>query len=718
MAKNWAIAIGINQYHFLQPLACAQADAEALRGLLVSNGGFRQQQSLLMSDSSPPIGDRPTFPTKDNILLLLEDLAAACWRSQDRVWFFFSGYGIHHNGKDYLMPVDGKPEFVEETGIEIATIMHTLHSVNVNALILLDINRAFTTQGLDTFVGQEIIELAQELQVPLILSCQPEQFSYESTELGHGFFTAALLEALSSDHGKTLGELEAYLSVRTPELCQYYWRPTQNPVTVITSSKQVILGNSELENDMDAAAIVVSEEIFAQAIASPSLEENVPSNYSQFHPPAHSQINSNSYPTNNSSNYSQLIKNSATTSFGKQSHVHSGIQEPIQRSLPPSLPPAKSKVEISQPISGIPKIHTASQETNTGLPFWMQVLLWGGSMTLLIGMTIILIFRHHADSKVEQTYSVPSNPNPDESSFVQTLPDAPANQTAPQTPATQTQAPSATPTTPAAKPTPTATVNPSPATLPSVNPAAINSPTDLPTDLPADAPTVGETTATATATPTPTPTTTSTPTVPVVLEPSETQSRKQALSELNKLSLSPNQASELVLAIAAARKIKPNEPRYGEAQVNIQMWNSMIFELANQRAKKRQYSSAIAAAQLISDSEALHPQAKIAINQWRQQAKQYLSNKTLIQAATGLIKPGQASTYNRAIEVAKKVSKGEPGFDIAQKSIDTWSKEIFKLAKNRAAKGERKAAIATATLVPEGTSAYDAAQKAIQRWKN
>jgi hypothetical protein len=710
MAKNWAIAIGINEYQFLQPLACAQADAEALRGLLVADGGFKQQQSLLMSDTSPPIGDRVTSPTKENILLLLEDLAVACWRPQDRVWFFFSGYGIHHNGKDYLMPVDGNPEQVEETGIEVAVIMHTLHSANVNALMLLDINRAFTTQGLDTFVGQEIIELAQELQVPLILSCQPEQFSYESTELGYGFFAAALLEALSSDRGKTLGELEAYLSVRTPELCHYYWRPTQNPVTVITSNQQVILGNSEFENDMDAAAIVVSEEIFASArfpeevtstIAEPSKEENV-SNHNYSH------INLNSNLQTNSSNYSQLINNSATTSFGRQGYVepdvnlgvnpgvNSGIVEkPNQRSLLPSLPPAKAKVEISQPISGIPKINTTSQETNTGLPFWMQVLLWGGSMTLLLGMIIILIFRHNADSRVEQTYSVPQSSNPDESSFVQTIPNTPPNPIAPETPATQPLVKQVTPIT-----TPKATLTPTPTpTQTIVNPASANSPSPNPTSI-------NSSVVTPTATPTAS-----------VQETSDTQSRKQALSELDKLSLSPNQASDLKFAIASARKIKPSEQRYGEAQVNIQVWNSMIYELANQRAKKRQYSSAIAAAQLINESEALHPKAKTAINQWRQQAKQYLSNKTLIEAASGLIQPGQASTYNRAIEVAQKVAKSEPGSDIARKSIDKWSKEILKIARNRAAKGEKKAAISTATLVPEGTPAYEAAQKAIQRWK-
>ncbi len=195
MVNYWAITIGINQYHLFQPLGCAQADAEALKDFLVTEAGFTPQRSLLMTDTSPPIADRSTYPTKENILLLLEDLAAQSWQPQDCVWLFFSGYGINYKGQDYLMPVEGNPDLVEETGIELRSLMQSLQMTGLNALLILDINRAFGTQA-DAPVGQETIDLAQELQLATILSCQPEQFSHESRELGHGFFTAALLEAL------------------------------------------------------------------------------------------------------------------------------------------------------------------------------------------------------------------------------------------------------------------------------------------------------------------------------------------------------------------------------------------------------------------------------------------------------------------------------------------------------------------------------------------
>jgi hypothetical protein len=183
------------------------------------------------------------------------------------------------------------------------------------------------------------------------------------------------------------------------------------------------------------------------------------------------------------------------------------------------------------------------------------------------------------------------------------------------------------------------------------------------------------------------------------------------------MSLRQTQASDLRMAILTARKIKAGEPLYDQARENIKIWSQMILDLAEGRAKQKQYANAIAAAQLITKNEPVYPKAQAAINQWRLEAKQYVSNTTVLDAANGLIQHGQASTYNRAIEVAKKVSPGQPGFDEAQKSMNKWSEIILSLAKRRAARGEFKAAIETALLVPEVTAPYEEAQEAIQKWQ-
>jgi len=590
MANNWAIAIGINQYHFFQPLGCAQADAEALKDFLVTEGGFLPQKCILLTDSSSPLGDRPTIPTKENILLLLEDLAAACWQPQDRLWFFFSGYGVNYNGQDYLMPVEGSPDHVEETGIELRRVMEILQVSALNALVLLDINRAFGTQA-SKLVGQETIELAQVLKVPTILSCQPEQFSHESSDLGHGFFMAALLEALRSGNGSTLADLEKYLSIRTPELCQHHWRPTQNPVTV-AFREQVILPQSDVKTDWEDISLLSLEEILPPAIADPPVQSS------------------------HTGRLGAVGKDEGATS------------------LSPSSSPPLPHTPHSTPFTANNFQHKGTENS----PYWQMFLLWGATTMLLLCLISVVLFGNKAGLRVRE---IPASPKTTTSDIKHVLP----------------------------------------LSLAKLAPLQNRQSTS---DLRAS---------------------------------SEAPQQNQALLDLERMSLKRTQAGDLSLAIATARRVKPGEPSYKQAQEDINIWSRMIFDLAQVRVKQGQYANAIAAAQLIHQDEPLYPKAQAAINQWQLETKKYMSNETLLDAANALIQPGQAFTYNRAIIVAKKVPPDEPGFDDAQRLINQWSQNILDVSTRRAAQGEFKAAIETAALVPQGTDAYKKAQEAIQKWQ-
>ncbi|WP_375510126.1 caspase domain-containing protein [uncultured Nostoc sp.] len=624
MANYWAIAIGINQYQLFQPLSYAQADAEALEDFLVTEAGFLPKHCLLMTDTSPPIGDRSTYPTKENILLLLEDLAATSWQPEDYLWLFFSGYGVNYKGKDYLMPAEGNPELVQETGIELRSLMQSLQLTDLNVLLLLDINRAFGTQA-DAPVGEETIELAQELQLATILSCQPEQFSHESSELGHGFFTAALLEALRSGNGSNLADLETYLSLLMPKLCHHHWRPVQNPATIIPSRPQVILPKLAMESDFQSEPVIYPEESFAVALAAPPLDD---------YPKTSADRGRWGEATVNSSQ--QVKAHKVEKSKGEQVHESATglVSQPIAETslgVNPSgrFIPNSSKGYVSRLPSNQPSI-----------PLWKQFILWGGGSLLVAGLIAVVFLRNQETFKIKQISSTSPNAAASDRQVVQSLPND-------RTP---------------------------PVRLKNQSSAQITS-------------------------------------------SSESKNRNQAVLDLAKMSLRQTQASDLGMAIATARKIQPGEPLYDQAQENIKIWSQMILDLAEGRVKQRQYASAIAAARLITKDEAPYAKAQAAINLWRLEGKQYVSNKTLLDAANALIKSEQASTYNRAIEVANKVPAGQPGFDTAQKSINNWSEKILDLAKRRAAEGERNAAIATAALVPEETAAYEDAQDAIQKWQ-
>lgn len=609
MVNYWAIAIGINQYQLFQPLSCAQADAEAIKDFLVSQAGFLPEKCLLMTDTSPPIGDQSSYPTKENILSLLEELAATFWQPQDHVWLFFSGYGVNHKEQDYLMPVGGNPEQVPETGIEVRSLMHSLQITGINALLIFDINRAFGTQA-DAPVGQEIIQLAQELQLGAIISCQPEEFSHESTELGHGFFTAALLEALASGKGYNFSDLAAYLDYLTPKLCQYHWRPVQTPVTVIPTPEPDILPILTLDDDSET--IIFPEESFAVTVTVPPLE----------------------------------APDSTTTDpvwWAENSSAPTTLNPIIPQNTPSNED--KSGVEDNETLASSPESNSSSRfiptittensypQPPSATPIWQQFLIWGGGTMVIVGLMMTFLLRNHESFRFK-TFPKPISNNG----------------------STQAQFPQIFPT----------------------NQNSSNAQINLNQNF---------------------------------------NQRQRAVLELQKMSLIPTQPNHLQIAIAKAQRIPRQAPQYNTAQENILIWCQIILELAQIQAKQKKYENAINIAKLITPKEPLYPQSQNLIQKWQLETKQYVSNQTLLDAAKALIIPEQASTYNRAIEVAKKIQKGQPGFEIAQVSINQWSEKILDLAKSRAAEGDFQTAIATAALVPEVTIAYEDAQDAIQKWQ-
>ena len=233
MARNWAIVIGINQYRFLQPLKYAKRDAEAMNGFLIEEVKF--DRIFLFTDDSPEIGDKPTEPFRANLLRVLRQIFAEPFmKDGDNFWFFFSGHGIPHNGQDYLMPMDGDPEDIENTGISTNTITNYLRNCGAdNAVMILDACRSGGKKSGEGIGKRTEIE-ARQTGVISLFSCSPDQYSYELEAFGHGAFTYALLEALGI-RGKcaTVERLNQYLEYRVPELVnQHFQRVRQTPYTI------------------------------------------------------------------------------------------------------------------------------------------------------------------------------------------------------------------------------------------------------------------------------------------------------------------------------------------------------------------------------------------------------------------------------------------------------------------------------------------------------
>jgi hypothetical protein len=192
----------------------------------------------------------------------------------------------------------------------------------------------------------------------------------------------------------------------------------------------------------------------------------------------------------------------------------------------------------------------------------------------------------------------------------------------------------------------------------------------------------------------------------------------QADLEQAKRLIQPNQASLFSKAIIQARKVRPGDPLYQQAQQDISRWSGVILDLAEGRAAQKSFGEAIATAQQIpNDDLSIYTKAQQTVAQWKMLAKQQQQNQAIIQQAKTQIQSNQASSYRRAIITLSKVSPGQPGYAEAQQLKERWSRTIYLIAQSRASQGNFDNAIQTAALVPADTSSSDAAQKAIAKWK-
>ena len=235
MGKNWGIAIGINHYENLPELKYAQRDAGVMRNYFLKEAEFEKvyyfsDNSLPITDAGKPFSSQPTYATLKRFLRVRFNQPFL--ESGDNLWFFFSGHGLRHADRDYLMPSDADPhpDGIEDTAIPINYITERLRRCGAdNVVLLLDACRnEQRSKGLG--IGEE-----KQQGVITIASCSPDERSYEIKQLQQGSFTYALLESLRIEgegNCATVERLYQRLSYRVTEINKRYKIPRQTPYAI------------------------------------------------------------------------------------------------------------------------------------------------------------------------------------------------------------------------------------------------------------------------------------------------------------------------------------------------------------------------------------------------------------------------------------------------------------------------------------------------------
>lgn len=642
MKHHACIAIGINQYECLQPLNYAQQDAEALYEFLVGKMQFDPQRCLLLTDSSPVIRGECTRPTRENIWRQVEDLCQQKLGPEDTLWCFFSGYGIHHQGHEYLLPIDGVPEEVETSGIAVHSLMTLLQMSQVETvLVLLDMNRnqgAKAGQGL----GEETMALATQMGVPTILSCRPNQVSREASALRHGFFTATLLEGLNAGHGMTLSSLSRFLSERLPELSDHHLRPKQEPV---------IMGNTPEQLD-EALLLPLEGELRMPAPG----ERNGAGTWQE--------VGEGLTPLAGTATVTALRTPSEVGVNGSQSETngsdpwHNGSESPTNGAYPPGEnpseaddPAATEEVLTESALSESTPADFSSKETMSEQPFLPKLITWTGGIAALLLLGVVISNRSvFFGQSSPATTSVPTAqanaPAPTAADTANTSP-APTTADAGSTSPAPTTAAETVSTTPTSGTVGGLLLNQAQTRIQENSASRFSEAISLASQIPSNDPRYQDAQvmierwnqtildiangragqgnyqgAIAAA----------------VLVSSKSQGihqqaqdnialwqqqlklkeANQALINTAKKQINRGEASSYSKAISQVSTIQRGQPLYEEAQGLIDNWSNTILSIAQLRARRGEYGNAIGAAQLVPSNTSYYQTAQTNIAEWQQ----------------------------------------------------------------------------------------------------
>jgi hypothetical protein len=228
---KWAVVIGVGRYERseITPLQYTVADAEAVSEALLSRGGFKKENVLLMTDRTEK------KPTLRNVKWALGTFLARSAKKDDLVVIYFSGHGapevdprgIESDGlAKYLVPIDADPGDLYSTALpmdELQTIFERIEARRV--VVFLDSCYSGAAGG-RTFASRRtrnarvddlfLDRLTRSSGRVIITAARAAEVSIELPELGHGIFTHYLLQGL-----KGAADLDRDGIVALQELYQY-----------------------------------------------------------------------------------------------------------------------------------------------------------------------------------------------------------------------------------------------------------------------------------------------------------------------------------------------------------------------------------------------------------------------------------------------------------------------------------------------------------------
>ncbi len=206
--NDLAVVIGIENYRGLPKSDYSKSDAGIVKDYLKALG-FQERNVTFLTDDNATLSD-----IKKTLETWLQNKA----KKESKVFIYYSGHGAPElkTGDAYIVPFDGDPNYLEDTGYSLKRLYEKLGKLQV-AEVTVVLDSCFSGAGGRSVLAKgarPLVMMAEGFVLPqniaVLSATLGTQISTSSPEKGHGIFTYYFLKALK-DGKKTIAEIYEYI---------------------------------------------------------------------------------------------------------------------------------------------------------------------------------------------------------------------------------------------------------------------------------------------------------------------------------------------------------------------------------------------------------------------------------------------------------------------------------------------------------------------------
>jgi hypothetical protein len=216
-ANDLAVVIGVERYQSIPKSDFAYNDARSVKSYLLSLG-FAERNIEFLSD------ERATL---SSIRKSVETWLPNRVKKGSRIFFYYSGHGAPDpaTGDAYIVPFDGDPSYLSDTGYPVKRLYEKLGAANAAEVIVV-IDSCFSGSGGRSVMAKGARPLVVMTDSPVIpsnmailSSTQGSQISTSYQEKEHGLFTYYFLKAIKEGKGD-INELFQYIKPQVEDIAK------------------------------------------------------------------------------------------------------------------------------------------------------------------------------------------------------------------------------------------------------------------------------------------------------------------------------------------------------------------------------------------------------------------------------------------------------------------------------------------------------------------